>query len=266
MIKKIMKQNFNYHTHTYRCGHASGTDEEYVLAAIKAGYKTLGFSDHCPYRNYPITHIHMNWEMFDEYVESINNLKEKYKDVIDIKIGLESEYFKECLDEKYELREKLDYMILGQHYHELDGSGSYFRENSDDEIRDYTKAICEGMETGLYSYLCHPDVIVTRQTEFNDALSESAHMIGKKAAETNTPLEINVRGVKRGLQLFPENRYRYYYPNKDFWDILVQYPIKVIVGIDAHSPEELLDMEMLETGLNEMTGYDLEYIKEPFIL
>ena len=39
----------NYHTHTYRCGHATGTDREYVENAIKVGLKTLGFSDHAPY-------------------------------------------------------------------------------------------------------------------------------------------------------------------------------------------------------------------------
>ena len=27
----------NYHTHTARCMHATGTDEEYVLSAIKGG-------------------------------------------------------------------------------------------------------------------------------------------------------------------------------------------------------------------------------------
>lgn len=39
----------NYHTHTFRCKHADGEDKEYVEAAIKAGIKTLGFSDHCPW-------------------------------------------------------------------------------------------------------------------------------------------------------------------------------------------------------------------------
>jgi histidinol phosphatase-like PHP family hydrolase len=31
----------NYHTHTMRCKHAFGTDEEYVLEAIKHGYKDV---------------------------------------------------------------------------------------------------------------------------------------------------------------------------------------------------------------------------------
>ena len=39
----------NYHTHTTRCNHASGTEKEYVEAAIETGLKVLGFSDHTPY-------------------------------------------------------------------------------------------------------------------------------------------------------------------------------------------------------------------------
>ena len=37
----------NYHTHTSRCGHATGTDEQYVCAAIRQGFDELGFSDMC---------------------------------------------------------------------------------------------------------------------------------------------------------------------------------------------------------------------------
>ena len=40
----------NFHTHTARCGHASGRDEEYVQSAIRGGYQVLGFADHSPWR------------------------------------------------------------------------------------------------------------------------------------------------------------------------------------------------------------------------
>lgn len=66
---------YNYHCHTKRCGHASGTDEEYVEAAIKAGYKVLGFSDHGPYSLYPHPGSHMDWSQLDDYIDSINSLK-----------------------------------------------------------------------------------------------------------------------------------------------------------------------------------------------
>ena len=39
----------NYHTHTFRCKHAVGDDEAYVLAAIGAGFDRIGFADHCPW-------------------------------------------------------------------------------------------------------------------------------------------------------------------------------------------------------------------------
>ena len=39
----------NYHTHTPRCRHASGTERDYVENALKGGLETLGFSDHTPY-------------------------------------------------------------------------------------------------------------------------------------------------------------------------------------------------------------------------
>ena len=52
MMNKIEKQNFNYHSHTYRCKHASKTamDRDYVEAAIRAGYTSMAFTDHIPLR------------------------------------------------------------------------------------------------------------------------------------------------------------------------------------------------------------------------
>ena len=69
----------NYHTHTYRCMHACGSDEDYVISAIKGGYQVLGFSDHAPW-NYEsdfVAHMRMPLVQFHEYAESIRKLKEK---------------------------------------------------------------------------------------------------------------------------------------------------------------------------------------------
>ena len=40
----------NYHTHTFRCGHAENVpDEAYLQRAIEQGFTVLGFSDHTPW-------------------------------------------------------------------------------------------------------------------------------------------------------------------------------------------------------------------------
>ena len=76
----------NYHTHTTRCYHASGNDEEYVKAAIQANIKELGFSDHTPwhYDSSFKASMRMPECQLDDYIESIRYLKEKYKDQISI--------------------------------------------------------------------------------------------------------------------------------------------------------------------------------------
>ena len=64
----------NYHTHTKRCCHAIGDDEEYVVNAIEAGLTDLGFSDHCPYIKKDPT-VRMKIEQKEEYYNSILSLK-----------------------------------------------------------------------------------------------------------------------------------------------------------------------------------------------
>ena len=69
----------NNHTHTKRCNHALGEDREYVEAAIKAGLKVLGFSDHCPFvfEDGHISPIRMLPSQVDDYFTSIDKLKKE---------------------------------------------------------------------------------------------------------------------------------------------------------------------------------------------
>ena len=84
-IKKHLGQKANYHTHTTRCKHAWGTEREYIENAIKAGYEVLGFSDHAPYlfddKTY-VSRVKMDMEQLEDYVMTIDKLKEEYKTAI----------------------------------------------------------------------------------------------------------------------------------------------------------------------------------------
>ena len=42
--------DYNYHTHTYLCSHATGEIEDYIKTAIENGIKYMGFSEHFPIR------------------------------------------------------------------------------------------------------------------------------------------------------------------------------------------------------------------------
>lgn len=60
-------QQFNYHTHTTRCGHACGRDEDYVIQAIRNGYKKIGFSDHMPYKNGYVKGKRMHYDELEDH-------------------------------------------------------------------------------------------------------------------------------------------------------------------------------------------------------
>lgn len=106
----------NYHTHTKRCGHATGEDEEYV----EAGFAELGFTDHCPWpyktEGFYGTGTRMRMDELDGYFESIRALGNKYAGQIKIYAGLECEYYEEYLDALKAMHEKADYMIFGAHW------------------------------------------------------------------------------------------------------------------------------------------------------
>ena len=110
----------NFHTHTKRCRHAGGEDEEYVKYAIERGLSVLGFSDHSPYfydGGY-ISPAKMLPSEAEGYFESLLHLREKYKGTIEIKIGFETEYYPLYFDRLISEYKKypLDYIILGQHF------------------------------------------------------------------------------------------------------------------------------------------------------
>ena len=96
-----MEMKVNLHTHTTRCRHASGTEREYIENAIAGGLGRLGFSDHAPYvfRDGYYSNFRMMQEQQEDYVTTLQALREEYKDKIDIRIGYEAEYYPEFFED-----------------------------------------------------------------------------------------------------------------------------------------------------------------------
>ena len=69
----------NYHTHTFRCHHASGTEREYIEEALKNGLALLGFSDHSPYV-FPgkyYSRFRMSHDDISDYYRTLGLLREE---------------------------------------------------------------------------------------------------------------------------------------------------------------------------------------------
>lgn len=234
---------YNYHTHTKRCGHASGEDEEYVLSAIKQGYKILGFSDHAMFPNlHEERGMRGNFEELEGYINSINHLKEKYKNNIEIYIGMECEYFscyKEYLSDLLD-KKKMDYLIFGNHFLKCENH-HIFNEpliyDKDEYIETYALHAIEALDSGLFSIFAHPDLVMSNCKIFNEKWQKYSRMMCEAAKRNHVFLEINEAGIRKGKYLIGADS-RYPYPYEPFWKIAKEIGNEVIIGVDAHSPDD----------------------------
>lgn len=254
-----MIQKFNYHTHTYRCNHALGKDEEYIEAAIKLGLKTLGFSDHVPYPKDDGGHSRMKFKQLEEYLSTMNQLKEKYQSIIDIKIGFECEYFEEFDNYYRELRKHCDYLILGQHMGKISLNADYFYSFKEEDYINYERLVIKGLESGLFLYLCHPDVVLNSVSHIDDKMLGMFKRIFLIAKEKDIPIEINFGGLNKQQHLI-DNEMVYPYPNYKIIKLANDLGCKFIFGADAHSPKHLEKFNERILYVKENILKDMDYI------
>ena len=258
-----MKLKNNYHTHTARCGHATGLDEEYVLKAIEIGIEELGFSDHCPFEGVSQPFVRMDYSRLDEYITSINLLKEKYKDKIKIYVGLEAEYYSEVKDYYKSLLNKLDYLICGQHF-ALDDNRkliySGYETNNKAVVVDYVNRVIEAIESGFFKYIAHPDLILNAYTYRDEFIEGQMRRICEASEKRHVPLEINLEGINKQVKKGWIGK-EYFYPFDYFWNIVKDYSIDVVIGADIHHPEDFL-RDYDKYGYDIASRYNLHLINK----
>ena len=252
----------NLHTHTARCGHADGTDREYVEAAIAGGLTTLGFAEHMPFV-FPDgheSHFLVPMAKAEDYINSLHSLREEYRDRIEILIGFEMEYYPLYFDQMKEVALSLgvDFLLLSQHYIKNEyPAGSHYMgrgEHDDEELMIYADTVIEGMETGIFTYLAHPDLI--RYTGEDHALYEAQmRRICQCAKRCNIPLEINFLGLREGRR----------YPSKRFFEIAAEEDCTIVLGSDAHSPDVVSDPATEAIALDWIRELGLRYEPCPAI-
>lgn len=241
----------NYHTHTWRCNHASGTEHEYVENAIRAGLEVLGFSDHGPYI-FPgeyYSNFRMRPDQLEGYVETVLQLRKRYEGKIQIPLGLELEFYPGLLPRLLPvLRDQpLDYLLLGMHFvgNEYDSPYSGLTTYDDALLRQYVDQSIDAMQSGLFTYFAHPDLI--HYCGSRKTYREEMKRICREAKACGIPLEYNLLGLASGKN----------YPDPMFWELAAEEGCCVILGRDAHTPQSLLDEKTERDALTTLSALDL---------
>lgn len=250
---------FNYHTHTKRCNHAVGTEREYVESAIQKGMTVLGFSDHAPYL-FPnadyYSFFRMQTDELFAYADAVRSLQKQYERDIRILLGFELEYYPEFHKNEMEFLQKVspDYLILGQHLlnNELDQVIST-RLSTDEQLAAYVSQVLEGLQTGDFLYLAHPDLPGYGFSE--QAVRREYRRLCEGAKALNIPLEINLLGMRSHRQ----------YPDKRFFEIAADVGNTVIIGSDAHEPENVVDSTSEALAKDMASSLGLKLIETPLI-
>lgn len=263
--------HIDYHTHHERCGHAVGKLEDYVKRGVELGLQQLGLSDHLPL-------IHVNPSSYypemamplaelPRYVEECLNLKERYRGIIDLRVGLEADYI-----EGYEeqIRELLapypwDYLIGSVHFlGEWDITD--YRQVHGWEGKDilevyhlYYDAVKKSALAGLYDIIGHMDVIKRfgygpQTPEGKAEVKELELETLKVIADSGIAMELNASGLtKPCAEMFPAEH---------LLQEALRLGIPLTLGSDAHDPSKLGDglqeaRQMLwHTGFRELAVFD----------
>jgi histidinol-phosphatase (PHP family) len=194
----------------------------------------------------------MRPEQLEDYCDTVRGLRDKYAPKIRIHLGLETEFYPSLIGDLLPfLRDHgVEYLLLGQHFLDSPLGQRTRNEIYDPKILEhYCNQIIEGMQTGAFTYVAHPDCILFLGER--KLLKEQLRRICREAKSCQLPLEINLLGIHR----------QKHYPCKEFFELLAEEGNPVILGADAHQPERFLNFEAEEKAYRLVKEYGLELLE-----
>lgn len=231
------------HTHHARCGHAVGDLEAYIESAIEKGLTHIGLSDHLP-----LVHVNpadywpemaMPLEELPRYVEEAFQLQAKYRQQINVLVGLEADYIAgyeapiaAILDEY-----PWDYLIGSVHFLGTWDISDY-RQTTEWEKRDvdevyvsYYHAMQEMIRTGYYDIVGHIDVVKRFGHRPRDAerIRELEDQTLALIVKQDMVIELNCSGWDKPVAE-P-------FPSAAILERASKLPLRWTLGSDAHRPE-----------------------------
>ncbi len=232
------------HVHTRLCNHATGEMEEYVEKAVQRGLATITFLEHLEAE---ICYQPRSWlekEDFDFYFQEGNRLKEQYRGVINVRLGVETGYNPEAVSS---LRKK-----LAQYRWERIGLSCHFyrhgtlhfnllsrrpetleqmaRIGIDQIVTAYFNALIEAVQEINCDVLCHLDAVLRHYPgiALNAEHRRQIETLLDRMQEKGVALEINTSGFDyRG---FP-------FPAPWIITEAMKRGIPLSAGSDAHQPD-----------------------------
>lgn len=258
----------DFHLHSSFSGDCNTPMEEQIKKAIDLDLEHVCFTDHLDLQ-YPKEYGFFDLEV-EEYVKQLELMKDKYKEKINIYLGIEFGLVAEAARQYEELVKKFPFDFIIGSTHIIDWKDPYFPDYWEGKSRhqgmvEYFNCILKNIQSyNEFDSLGHLDYIIrytdipedTRRNkdikfdnfeykEYKDVLDE----ILKHLIKHDKSLEINTGGYRHGLGA----------PNPGY-SVLKRYKEMggklITIGSDAHKPEHLAFEYHKAKELLLAVGYD----------
>jgi histidinol-phosphatase (PHP family) len=245
-------QKENFHTHTFRCRHATADAPDYAAAAKKAGITVLGISDHTPLPDGWTPEIRMRMSELDGYLAAIRQADRDcgLSVIAGMECDIHRRYFPFYKDELL-IPGRCRYLIGAVHYYTHRGEELYAGFiPSAAYLRSYTDTIISGIESGLFAFIAHPDQFAASWNRWDNETRACVRAVMRAAKAAGVPLEINGNGFRKRSVEFADpfgaarqpsvpKGPRPPYPWRPFWEMAAEYEVLYVSNSDAHRPADV---------------------------
>ena len=216
--------------------------DAFILRAAELGFNRIVFTDHMPFTVTGDEHDRIPFGMVGDYCEAVKRLSEKYRDVIDVRCGIEIDYRKSCEDE---IREVLScgsfYRVLGSSHLNIKGFNIPFgRITRSEYAAEVAENYLDAAQSGLFDVMTHLDVY---RWVFSEGDTYPLEDDGFSVKSIENILRHLFRVMEKGnialeynaAPLFKKFDSEGAYPAKDILNIASDYSLKFTYGSDAHA-------------------------------
>jgi histidinol-phosphatase (PHP family) len=228
---------YDSHMHTPLCKHAEGEPEEYAEMALQRGLKGIVLTCHSPMPDNWWPEVRMDVAQLDSYIEMVQRAAELYAGKLDVRLGMEMDFFPGMEWWVERLNERCDFHhVLGSvHFFGRAYKERFFKGDLLDFQRTYFTHIAESAETGLFDTLAHPDLVKNIQAGLWDAnfTQIESHIASclDRVARTGVAMELNTSGINKA---YPE-----FNPGPAVLRLMQERGIPVVLGSDSHTPRRV---------------------------
>jgi len=232
----------DYHMHTPRCNHATGSMMDYAEVALRRGLHEIGISDHSPMPHGFDAEWRMDERELDDYLNELYRVQTAMKPRgLVVRCGLEADfhptgvaYIQSLLD-----YHEWDYVIGSVHF--IDSWGF---DNPDDQAGwqqwheheawcAYFDTVAASARSGLFDIIGHPDLLKKyghKQPDHATVDAAQTRMLAAVKAADIT-LEISAAGLRKPIgEIYPRNA---------MVAQAAKLKIPFAYGSDAHAPQDV---------------------------